>query len=158
MEPELKLAFELKEDFYRIYDATNVTAAVNALEGWRKSVPPSQLTAWSPLLKLLDEWSEEIFNYFSNDRRITNGFAEWVNQNLRDMNRQARGMNFEQLRTRAVLECRQRIYKKPLLRQSPFAPGASHSRTGFMVPDAPDVLRHVGVPYEELFAPWLQAR
>lgn len=154
-EPDVRAAHDLKEAFYRIFDAPNAITAVPAFDAWRHSIPPNQLSAWQPLLAKFDRWHVAIFNYFRTNSPVTNGFAEWANQHLRHLNRRARGMSFELLRTRAVLECRQRTANGPILTESPFRSRASHLRSGFAIPPTLQTLRHVGMAYENLFEPWL---
>jgi len=104
-EPDVGVAYNLKESFFDIYDAPNKEAAALLLDEWRKSVPDSMKVgekSFKPLLTAVKNWRKEILNYF--DYPITNGYTEALNGVAKVANRQGRGYSFEVLRARLLFK------------------------------------------------------
>lgn len=101
--PELKVAYQLKEAFYEIYDAGSKAEAIERLDAWRASVPANMRKgkrSFGPTLTATRNWREEILAFF--DYPISNGYTEALNGVAKVVNRQGRGYSFEVLRARVL--------------------------------------------------------
>jgi len=99
-EPELAEAYQLKEDFYAIYDLPKQEAN-EALDNWiaRASTGPLKKD-FKELLSALKNWRSSIMAYF--DYPITNGYTEALNGVAKVINRQGRGYTFDVIRVRVL--------------------------------------------------------
>lgn len=115
--PELRLAYNLKEDFMAIFDKETYggellmgkAAARRAYEKWEKKLPAEGGKEYEALLKdfkkirtAVKNWGEYIFNYFDHYPYVSNAFTESMNRKVKDILRDARGCKFETLRARIV--------------------------------------------------------
>nr|WP_238343600.1 ISL3 family transposase [Gracilibacillus saliphilus] len=67
--PELKVAYELKEEFYWIWDTDNPREGKIRYSQWRHHCINSKSKgAYKDLVRAVDNWNQEIFNYF--DKRL----------------------------------------------------------------------------------------
>jgi len=87
--PELKRAWVLKERFRAWYKETNRSRAEKMLGLLEEQIEGNSLPEFKELLHTLDNWREEILNYF--DYRITNGFVEGKNNRIKTIKRTAYG-------------------------------------------------------------------
>lgn len=104
-EPAVKVAYDLKEAFYGIYDAPTKKVAAARLDAWRESVPAAMKKgkkSFAPLLTATKNWREEMLAYF--DFPISNGYTEALNGVAKVANRQGRGYSFEVLRARVLFK------------------------------------------------------
>ena len=69
--PKLLAAYEHKERFYGIWDATTRPQAEAALEEWIATIPKGQKAVWSDLIRAVSNWREEIMAYFETDMPVT---------------------------------------------------------------------------------------
>lgn len=103
-EPEIAVAYRLKESFYDIYDAPDAKTAAEMLDVWRASIPDHIATTprkdFRALLTATRNWREEILAYFDN--RITNSYTEALNGITKVANRQGRGYSFEVIRAKML--------------------------------------------------------
>lgn len=97
---DLGLAYDLKEEFYRIWDTQNRQEALYRLKQWRERIPEHLIFAFKDLLTALKNWHDEIFAYF--DHPITNAYTECLNGLIRVMNRMGRGYSFDALRAKML--------------------------------------------------------
>lgn len=70
----------------------------------------------------MTNWEREIFSYFGPAQRNTNAFTESINRQMRDLNRDTRGMSFEMFRAKTLFSLEHKVIKpkpKPK-RESPF--------------------------------------
>src|SRR5699024_1913174 len=70
MFPLLGQAYELKEQFFDIYEANSVNEAYELYQNWLSNVPTELMIYFEDLIKAVNNWEEEIFNYFNSP--ITN--------------------------------------------------------------------------------------
>jgi transposase len=98
--PELKSAYETKEEFFAVWGAADSAGARARYEAWRESCPPEVLAEFRPLHATMKKWGEYIFNYF--DHRHTNAFTEASNRRIKDIQREGRGGSFETVRYKAI--------------------------------------------------------
>lgn len=103
-EPDLAVAYNLKERFYDIYDAQDRKTAAELLDAWRDSIPDHVATTprkdFRAMLTATKNWRGEILAYFDN--RITNSYTEALNGITKVANRQGRGYSFEVIRAKML--------------------------------------------------------
>ncbi|MEI3599571.1 MULTISPECIES: ISL3 family transposase [unclassified Oceanobacillus] len=100
MFPLLGQAYELKEQFFDIYEAKSIDEAYKLYQDWLASVPEELVNYFSYLIKAMSNWEEEIFNYFTSP--ITNAYTESLNRLIKTMNHVGRGYSFEALRAKIL--------------------------------------------------------
>nr|WP_241558949.1 ISL3 family transposase [Oceanobacillus halophilus] len=75
--PDLKEAYELKEEFYKIWDTPSSQEGEKRYINWRQRCVSSNVKdAYKDLVRAVDNWNEEIFNHF--DKRLTNAYTESI--------------------------------------------------------------------------------
>lgn len=112
-EPQVAIAYRLKESFYDIYDAPTKDEAGRLLDEWRQSIPANMKKgkkSFAPLLTATRNWRAEILAYW--DHPITNGYTEALNGVAKVINRSGRGYSFDVLRARL-------LFGKPAARKEP---------------------------------------
>src|SRR5690625_3641464 len=77
-------AYELKEQFFDIYEAKTVDEAYKLYQEWLSNVPKELMTYFGDLIKAMTNWEEEIFNYFTSP--ITNAYTESLNRLIKTIN------------------------------------------------------------------------
>ncbi len=97
---ELRLAYRLKEDFFKIYDAQSPDEAQALYIAWKQRITPDLEPAFHDLVRAWDNWTPWILGYF--DHPITNAYTEYLNSLIRVMNRLGRGYSFEALRAKIL--------------------------------------------------------
>jgi transposase len=97
---ELGLAYRLKEDFFKIYDAQSPDEAQGRYLHWKSQITPEIEPAFHDLVRAWDNWTPWILGYF--DHPITNAYTESLNNLIRVMNRLGRGYSFEALRAKIL--------------------------------------------------------
>lgn len=108
--PLLGQAYELKEQFFDIYEAESINDAYKLYQNWHLSVPKELMTYFEDLIKAMNNWEEEIFNYFNHP--ITNAYTESLNRLIKTMNHVGRGYSFEALRAKILFTQGYRKAKK----------------------------------------------
>lgn len=108
-EPEMAVAYRLKERLFDIYDKPKA-AAIKDYDSFASAVSPSLKADFLELTRCMKNWRKEILNYF--DHPITNAYTEGVNGVAKVMNRMGRGYSFEVIRARVLFNDR-----KPSARQ-----------------------------------------
>jgi len=99
--PELKRVWVLKESFRAWYRETDRMRAEEMLGLLEEQIEGKSLPEFKELLHTLDNWREEILNYF--DYRITNGFVEGKNNRIKTIKRMAYGYrNMDNFRMRIL--------------------------------------------------------
>ncbi|EQD69559.1 transposase, IS204/IS1001/IS1096/IS1165 family protein, partial [mine drainage metagenome] len=71
--PELGLAYRLKEDFFKIYDAKSKADALARFAAWDRAVTHEVRDAFSDLIKAWRNWQPYILAYF--DHPVTNAYT-----------------------------------------------------------------------------------
>lgn len=98
--PQLALAFDLKEEFFQIYECKNRTEGEQAFQSWKSSIPPEFQHGFGAVAKTVDRHHGDIFNYF--DCPITNGYTEAMNGVMKAANRMGRGYSYELIRAKLL--------------------------------------------------------
>jgi transposase len=101
-EPRLEKAYRFKEEFCKIYELKKKSDAAVALDKWRESVQKEMPQPFKELLRLTENWRKEILAYFDFDGKLTNGYTEGFNNQLKAHNRRGMGYKFEVLRARVI--------------------------------------------------------
>lgn len=107
----LRQAYDLKEQFFQIWDASDKEEAYIRYLAWQSRITPEVSNAFSPITLTVEEWGDELFNYFDN--RITNAYTESLNSLTRVAARLGRGYSFDVLRARLLYGIGQHPNRKP---------------------------------------------
>jgi transposase len=102
--PDLKRAYELREQLTAIFDSAHTKAsAIVAIKRWIKRVRESGLSCFDRFLVTLENWFDEITNYFVS--RLTSGFVEGYNNKVKVLKRRCYGItNIKHLFQRLYLD------------------------------------------------------
>ena len=103
--PELKQLHQLKEAFRDIFETDQTREqAAKALAEWMERVKATGLKKLDAFLTTLENWGEEILNYFNH--RVTQGFVEGMNNKIKLIMRRGFGYrNFDHFSQRILIEC-----------------------------------------------------
>jgi len=104
LSPELKQAHQLREQLTAIFELS-ITKAVaeRKFRAWIKRVQKSTLSCFDDFINTLQNWMEEIANYFIN--RDTSGFVEGFNNKIKVLKRRCYGIfNLQHLFQRIYLD------------------------------------------------------
>jgi transposase len=89
--PDLKRAYELREQLTAIFDRAHTKAsATAAIKRWMERVRKSGLRCFDRFLVTLGNWFDEITNYFVS--RLTSGFVEGFNNKVKVLKRRCYGI------------------------------------------------------------------
>lgn len=102
MIPELAVAYDFKEAFYRIYDEPTKALAMRAFEAWENTLPDMGLDGFRSLAKTVHNHYEDIFAYWDSPGRITNAYTEGLNGLTKVANRMGRGYSYEIIRAKML--------------------------------------------------------
>lgn len=101
----LAVAFDLKEDFFNIYDEnpSSKDNAIKAFYDWEKSIPKDSLfDKFRELAATVHHYELQIFQYWDCPMAINNGYTECTNRLINEHNLRGRGYSFEVLRARTL--------------------------------------------------------
>ncbi len=101
----LAIAFDLKEDFFNIYDNNPYSKenAQVAFVTWENSIPEDEIyDKFRDLANTVHNFWEQIFAYWDCPIAISNGYTECTNRLIRENNMRGRGYSFEILRARTL--------------------------------------------------------
>lgn len=102
---DIVAAYDLKEDFFDIYDENpnSREAAEEAFDRWSLSIPAAKLfDPFRALVKTVENHREYIFNWWDCPSRISNGYTECANRLIKETDMKGRGYSFETLRARTL--------------------------------------------------------
>lgn len=105
--PELKTAYELKENYIFFNETSNTGNAKERLADQIKAFADASIDEYNEFYNLLINWNQEIINSFTivNNRRINNSYIESRNSLLEKLFLNANGFrNFKRTRNR-ILYC-----------------------------------------------------
>lgn len=102
---DLKQLHQLKEAFRDIFESDhNRDQATLSLADWMEKVRTADLKALDTFLNTLDNWGQQILNYFN--RRTSQGFVEGMNNRIKLIMRRGFGYrNFDRFSLRILIEC-----------------------------------------------------
>ena len=90
--PDLKQAYTLREELTAIFNmALTRDEALDRLQRWQDKVQRSGLTCFKTFLTTLNNWREEIANYFV--KRLSSGFVEGLNNKIKTIKRRCYGLS-----------------------------------------------------------------
>ena len=97
----LRFAYDLKNEFYKVMDASNSFEAKKRLAKWYMLVSCYKLPEFNDCFRAFTNWYDEIVNSF--DVPYTNGYTEGINNKIKVIKRNAYGIrNFERFRNRIL--------------------------------------------------------
>jgi len=89
--PDLQQAYEYREQLTALFDEELAKdQATQKLTNWQKQVRASGLRCYDSFLQTLDQWMEEITNYFLD--RHNSGFVEGLNNKIKVLKRRCYGI------------------------------------------------------------------
>jgi len=89
--PDLKRAYDLREQLTAIFETDHSKeSGTAAIKRWMKSISRSGLTCFDSFLTTLENWMDEITNYFVS--RQTSGFVEGFNNKVKVLKRRCYGI------------------------------------------------------------------
>jgi transposase len=89
--PDLKRAYDLRENLTDIFETDHSKeSGTAAIKRWMKSVSKSGLRCFDSFMTTLENWMDEITNYFVNRR--TSGFVEGFNNKVKVLKRRCYGI------------------------------------------------------------------
>lgn len=98
--PLLGEAYQAKETFFAIYEASSRWEAERTYQQWLKGLSGDVQPFFAPLTTAMSNWRAEIFAYY--DQPVTNAYTESANNLIRAMQRLGRGYSFEVLRAKML--------------------------------------------------------
>lgn len=105
--PELRLTYDLKEAYCEIWSSTDIATArqkytewLDLHNAWRMEMPPDLREAFRPLIRVMKNWEDGIFNYFYG--RHTNAYTESANAQVKEIARKAPGAKFDTIETKVI--------------------------------------------------------
>lgn len=142
--PKLKVAYDLKEEFFDIYAATSRTEAQQRFLDWQRNIPPgTDYNGYRKLASTVRRREREIFNYF--DYPSTNAFVEGLNATIRAIATSGRGYDFPVLRGKVLLTIGRKVEFPP----------ADFGNMSFMMPGSFSLgnvsrKKDYGIPFETI--------
>ncbi len=112
--PALQQAYTFREELTAIFEQPlSKVEAIDKIPAWQAGVRASGLTCFDSFLTTLDNWLDEITNYFVD--RQTSGFVEGLNNKIKVIKRRCYGIvNIHHLFQRIFLDLEgYRLFKKP---------------------------------------------
>lgn len=105
--PQLNQAYSIKEEFYEIFNSSDCDTrtrgyAESLYDKWMAGIPDDLLPYFSKLTTAVENWHLEIFNYFDQTPRLTNGPTENLNERIRKHYDNGSGYSFEVLRAKLL--------------------------------------------------------
>ncbi|MEJ7711744.1 MAG: ISL3 family transposase [Pyrinomonadaceae bacterium] len=89
--PRLGQAYRLREELTAIFEQGLTKAkATKKITAWKEQVEGSGLSCFAPFLTMLENWMDEITNYFL--KRETSGFVEGINNKIKVLKRRCYGI------------------------------------------------------------------
>lgn len=105
LNPTLKLAYELKEEYRNFVATATIDTARDELLELIKKFKDAHINEYSSFINIMQKWFEEIINSFNkiNGHKITNGPMERANRDIKSLNGISFGAtNFPRMRNRIM--------------------------------------------------------
>jgi hypothetical protein len=100
--PLLHDLFQVKEQFFHIYDAGSEQDAYERYVTWQQQIPPTLAEAFQPLQQTVEAWKEEIFAFFETETPLTNAYTKRANLSIREATRICYGLDYRTLRAKLL--------------------------------------------------------
>jgi transposase len=97
---ELEAAYVLKAQFMAVWRSRSSDAARRRYSEWVLSVPPELGYAFGPVMRTVENWSDEIFGYF--DRHAAGAYSQMVTHRVRDLQRSGQCRDFPTARAKII--------------------------------------------------------
>ncbi|HFE0841071.1 TPA: transposase [Streptococcus agalactiae] len=147
--PALKEAYELKEEFYWIWDTPDPDEGHLRYSQWRhRCMSSNSKDAYKDLVRAVDNWHVEIFNYF--DKRLTNAYTESINSIIRQVERMGRGYSFDALRAKILFNEKLHKKRKPRFNSSAFNKAMLYDTFNWYEVNDHDITDNLGVDFSTL--------
>jgi hypothetical protein len=117
--PRLKKAYEVRNEFRKIFELDSRTEAAKALREWVDGLPESIEEEFERVTVPLSNWWDEILNYF--DAQYTNASVEGLNRAIKQIRTEGVGYSFDTLRAKV-------IYGMEIRRETRNTPAVSYER------------------------------
>jgi transposase len=127
LNPTLKLAYELKEEYRNFVATATIDTARDELLELIKKFKDAHINEYSSFINIMQKWFEEIINSFNkiNGHKITNGPMERANRDIKTLNGISFGAtNFSRMRNRIMFTMNENT---PI---SPYRKGNTNKREG----------------------------
>ena len=105
LNPKLKLAYSLKEEFREFIATASIDDAESRLLELIEMFKAAHIVEYVPFINIMENWFHEIINSFNtiNGHKITNGPMERVNRDIKTLNAISFGStNFNRMRNRIM--------------------------------------------------------
>jgi len=131
--PELRLTYELKETYCEFWNSPDNEVArlkyaewLDLHKAWKKQMPEDLRGAFAPLIRLMNNWKEGIFNYFH--ARHTNAYTESANARVKELARKAPHARFELISAKVVHGTRAKQQRKAVRERAKEQRRAQHTQ------------------------------
>ncbi len=89
--------------FWQFWNVSTAQTAETNLTDWKNSVGDLAKPYFRQLMRITEDWSQEILNYFFLPTKLTNAKTERWNDSIRDLAKAGRGYSFATLRQKVLL-------------------------------------------------------
>jgi transposase len=152
--PELHLTYELKEAYCEMWDSLDAETArlkymlwLERHKAWKKMMPKELRKVFDPLIRLMKNWEEGIFNYFH--ARNTNAYTESNNAQIKRLGRKAPRMKLENFNAKIIHGPRLKQQRNALReRGQRRRRGAQHTQQLAPSPPVADTIGVLNLPEE----------
>ena len=127
--PKLKLAYDVKEGCYKIYDCETKEEAEKAFHDWADNIP-TDLPQFNDVARTVGNHYNDIFAYWDAPFRITNAYTEGHNGLTKVANRLGRGYSFEVIRAKM-------LYNKIARSVTSISTKSTSTKPFIVTPDSP---------------------
>ena len=150
--PELMVGYDLKEEFYAIYEQCFTRdQAKRKFEAWKKTIPAGQnFEDFRRLARTFENFEDNILNFF-NSGGLTNALTECTNGLIKITNRIGRGYDFSTLRLKML--CREQAVRDSTIKNVQYGVNVNTLSQEFGIPTSFDedslMLKSVNMSYEK---------
>jgi len=100
--PVLAAAYDHKEAFYDVWEASTYDDALKRYFAWQEQTPQEIRFAFTSIALTVETWGDEIFAAFHFAGAVTNAYVESLNGLAKIANRLGRGYSFEAIRAKVL--------------------------------------------------------
>lgn len=114
--PMLARMYDLKEQFFEIYEANTKEEAYDRYAAFEAKLTNDIKPYFNDLIRAVGNWHTEIFAYF--DHPVTNAYTESMNSVIRHIDRMGRSYSFETIRAKMLYSKSLHKTQKPKMEKS----------------------------------------